>query len=50
MALALPDFPIFDLNPDIGDVSQRWKQWIKRLKNLFVALDVNDGDWTARPE
>ena len=39
MAAALPHFDSFDVHAD-GAVAQRWRKWIKRLENLFVAADI----------
>ena len=41
MAAALPHFDSFDVHAD-GAVAQRWRKWIKRLENLFVAADIKD--------
>ena len=31
----------FDIHAD-GAITQRWRKWIKRLENLFVAADIKD--------
>lgn len=41
MATALPTFEPFDIHAD-GMIAQRWRKWIKRLENLFVAAAISD--------
>ena len=41
MASILPNFDPFDIHAD-GAVAQRWRKWIKRLQNLFVAANIKD--------
>lgn len=41
MALAIPQFKLFDIHAD-GAIAQRWRKWIKRLENLFVAASISD--------
>ncbi|XP_068729065.1 uncharacterized protein [Montipora capricornis] len=41
MASALPHFDPFDIHAD-GAIAQRWRKWIKRLENLFVAAAIAD--------
>ena len=41
MASALPNFDPFDIHAD-GPFTQRWRKWIKRLENLFVAAAITD--------
>ncbi|CAH3193357.1 unnamed protein product [Porites evermanni] len=41
MASALPNFDPFDIHAD-GAIAQRWRKWIKRLENLFVAVAITD--------
>ena len=41
MATALPQFETFDIHSD-GNVGVRFKKWIKRLENLFVAAAIAD--------
>ena len=43
MATSLPTFPSFDMHSD-GAASQRWEQWIGRLENLFVALNITNAE------
>ena len=38
MAAALPVFENFDVHGEPGS----WKRWLQRLKNLFVAADIED--------
>jgi hypothetical protein len=33
----------FNSNTDPGSVSQRWKDWLKRLQRSIVAMDIKDG-------
>ena len=42
MAQALPIFPSFDPNPDVGDTAVRWERWVSRFKNLLVALNITN--------
>ena len=42
MATSLPDFPPFDTESEQTSLGIKWKKWILRLENLFVALDIND--------
>ena len=42
MAQALPPFPCFDLNSDVTNLGSRWEKYIRRFKNLLVAIDVKD--------
>ena len=42
MATSLPDFSPFDTNAEPTSLGIRWKKWIQRLENLFVALDIKD--------
>ena len=39
--MALPQFETFDLHSD-GNIGVRFKKWIKRLENLFVAAAIED--------
>ena len=41
MASILPNLDPFDIHAD-GAVAQRWRKWIKRLQNLFVAANIKD--------
>ena len=41
MASCLLSFDSFDIHAD-GAIAQRWRKWIKRLENLFVAADIKD--------
>ena len=41
MATAIPPFEPFDIHAD-GAIAQRWRKWIKRLENLFVAAAIGD--------
>ena len=41
MASALPIFDPFDIHAD-GAIAQRWRKWITRLENLFVAAAITD--------
>ena len=43
MAVKLPNFPEFDLNPK-DTVTTRWDKWVKKLNNLFLAMDIQDPD------
>ena len=38
---AIPQFEPFDIHADAA-IAQRWKKWIKRLENLFVAAEITD--------
>ena len=38
----LPVFPPFDPELDKADVAARWKKWLSRLENLFVAMNIQD--------
>ena len=42
MATSLPDFPPFDTESEPTSLGIKWKKWILRLENLFVALDIKD--------
>ena len=42
--MALPQFETFDLRSE-GNVGVRFKKWLKRLENLFVAAAVDDVKW-----
>ena len=41
MASALPNFDPFDIHADDA-IAHRWRKWIKRLENLFVAAAITD--------
>ena len=41
MASSLPVFDSFDIHCD-GNTAIRWRKWISRLENLFVAMDIGD--------
>ena len=41
MATAIPQFEPFDIHED-GPIAQRWRKWIKRLENFFVASAISD--------
>ena len=41
MATAIPTFEPFDIHAD-GAIAQRWRKWIRRLENLFVAAAISD--------
>jgi len=41
MATAIPQFESFDIHAD-GAIAQRWRKWIKRLENHFVAAAISD--------
>ena len=41
MATAIPPFEPFDIYAD-GAIAQRWRKWMKRLENLFVAAAIGD--------
>ena len=38
----LPMFPPFDPELDKADVAVRWRKWLSRLENLFVAMKIQD--------
>ena len=40
MATALPVFPSFDPNPDLGASSVRFKKYISRFRNLITAMGI----------
>lgn len=42
MENCLPVFPSFETELDCADVAARWKKWIGRLENLFVAINITD--------
>ena len=42
MATSLPDFPPFDTESEPTSLGIKWKKWILRLENLFVALGIKD--------
>ena len=37
----LPVFPTFSVHADPNTTSIRWKKWMDKLENLFVALDID---------
>ncbi len=37
----LPLFPSFDLDDEPKSIGPRWKKWVDRLENLFLALDID---------
>ena len=41
MASALPNFDPFDIHAN-GAIAQRWRKWITRLENQFVAAAITD--------
>ena len=41
MATVIPQFEPFDIHAD-GAIAQRWRKWIKRLENLFVAAAISN--------
>ena len=41
IASALPHFDPFDIHADSA-IAQRWRKWIKRLENLFIAAAITD--------
>ena len=41
IASALPNVDPFDIHAD-GTIAQRWRKWITRLENLFVAAATTD--------
>lgn len=41
MAAALPPFPEFDVS-HTSTQAARWKEWLWRLRNLLVAMNVTD--------
>ena len=41
IASALPNVDPFDIHAD-GAIAQRWRKWITRLENLFVAAATTD--------
>ena len=41
MALALPNFAVFDVHSD-GAVDTRWKKWLARFRNFLLALAVDN--------
>ena len=41
MASALPNFDPFDIHAD-GAIAKRWRKWITRLENQFVAPAITD--------
>ena len=41
MATAIPSYKPFNIHAD-GAIAQRWRKWIKRLENLFVAAAIGD--------
>ena len=40
IAFALPNVDPFDIHAD-GAIAQRWRKWITRLGNLFVAATTD---------
>ena len=42
MAVALPNFPSFDVDLDSSNLDARWRKWLSRFKNLLLALDIAD--------
>jgi hypothetical protein len=38
----LPDFPTFDVESDKSNTGPRWDRWVRRLENLFVAMDITE--------
>ena len=41
-------FPTFSVHADPNTISIRWKKWMNKLENLFVALDIDsDKKWKA---
>ena len=44
MANYLPPFPSFEYESDKTNVQVRWEKWVKRLENLFVAMDITNGE------
>lgn len=39
--MSLPTFPEFNIHED-ENVSQRWKRWVQKLDNMFVAMDITN--------
>ena len=42
MAAALPTFPSFDPNVDLGAPGVRFKKYISRFRNLLTATNITD--------
>lgn len=42
MAEALPTFPPFDPNADLGAPCVRFKKYISRFQNLIIATNITD--------
>lgn len=40
-ASSLPLFPPFNVDDEPNSVGPRWKKWLDRLENLFVAMDID---------
>ena len=38
----LPYLEQFNAHEDIASVGVPWTKWLKRLENLFIALDIDD--------
>lgn len=47
MENCIPAFPAFDPELDCADMAGRWRKWLARLENLFVALNIT-GDARKR--
>ena len=43
MAASLPEFSPFDVT-DTSTLGSRWKKWLSRLENLFLAMSIADSD------
>ena len=39
----IPNFDPFDVHADSA-IAQRWRKWIKRLENLFVAANIKNAE------
>ena len=44
MASSLPSFPSFSVYTDAGTIGPRWEKYVKRIENLFTALNITNAD------
>ena len=42
MAVIIPPFPSFDVNPESGALDTWFKKYTARFRNLVVAADITD--------
>ena len=42
MSINLPEFKSFDVSIEPTSLGITWSKWLKRLENLFTAIEVND--------